>query len=405
MKWYNEEVLKNDIHANFGRTYQQCTLSVMDTIADPDITFDEKGICNYYYDYLEAEKKTVFNGEIGAQKFRGIIEEIKKKGKGQQYDCILGVSGGVDSSYLAYLCKREQLRPLLVHFDNGWNSELAVNNIQNLVKKCGFDLYTYVMDWEEFKEVQKAYFRASVLDLEIPTDHFIFGALFEIAKKYKINTILSGWNTRTEFVMPKSFFFSRKFDALNLLDIVKKYGKLKKISKLPLLSFSSQLYNSLVRKTRLVSLLNYIDYNKAEVKEVLKSELEWRDYGGKHYESVFTRFYQGYILPVKFNIDKRKCHLSNLIFSGQLSRQEALEELKQPPYDPALQKLDFEYVAKKLDFTLEEFQAILETPPRSHYDFKTTEKYWKMYLKVVKLLKPLQLTFSKRADGRSKHKK
>ena len=205
--------------------------------------------------------------------------------------------------------------------------------------------------------------------------------------------------------MPKSFFFSRKFDALNLLDIVKKYGKLKKISKLPLLSFSSQLYNSLVRKTRLVSLLNYIDYNKAEVKEVLKSELEWRDYGGKHYESVFTRFYQGYILPVKFNIDKRKCHLSNLIFSGQLSRQEALEELKQPPYDPALQKLDFEYVAKKLDFTLEEFQAILETPPRSHYDFKTTEKYWKMYLKVVKLLKPLQLTFSKRADGRSKHKK
>jgi N-acetyl sugar amidotransferase len=390
MKWYDEEKLKSDDSANMGRPYQQCTISVMDTIADPNISFDEKGICNYYYEYLKAEKDTVFTGVQGEQKFRKAIQEIRNEGKGKEYDCILGVSGGVDSSYLAYLCKRENLRPLVVHFDNGWNSEMAVSNIQNLVKACGFDLYTYVMDWEEFKEVQKAYFRASVIDIEVPTDQFIFGALFEIARKYNIKTILSGWNTRTEFVMPKAFFFHRKFDASNLLDIVRKHGKIKKISKLPVLSFSGQLYNSLARKTKLVSLLNYIDYNKSEVKETLKQELGWRDYGGKHYESVFTRFYQGYILPVKFNIDKRKCHLSNLIFSKQLTREAALAELKQPTYDPALQKQDFEYVAKKLDFTVEEFQAILDAPPRSHYEFKTNEKQWKIYLKTIKALKPLQ---------------
>jgi hypothetical protein len=284
---------------------------------------------------------------------------------------------------------REGLKPLVVHFDNGWNSELAVKNIESVVKKCKFDLYTYIIDWKEFREVQKAYFKASVIDIEVPTDQFIFGALMRLSKKYNVKYILSGWNLRTEAVLPKSFFHERKFDAENLKDIVRKFGNVKNISKLPVTSFRDQLVDYLTGRIKIVSLLNYIDYDKSEVKDFLIKELGWRDYGGKHFESTFTRFYQGYVLPVKFNVDKRKAHLSNLIFSGQMTKSEALEELRKPAYDVELQKQDFEYVAKKLGWTKSEFEEILDLPVRSHKEFKSDNRYWRRYSRLTGVIKPL----------------
>ena len=367
--------------------YRQCTLSVMDNIADPDIIFDEKGICNYYYDYIKDEKLYVLKGEEGERKLKEVVASIKKDSKGSKYDCILGLSGGADSTYLALLAKQKGLNPLLVHFDYGWNSELAISNIENAVKKLNLDLYTYVMNWEEFKDLLRAYFKASVLDLDVPADHMIFGALYKTANKYGINTILSGNNIQTEHTLPKSWNYN-KFDIINLRNIHSKFGE-GSLNHLPALGLWQQAYYQLVKNIRSVQMLNFLEYNKAEVKQKITSELNWRDYGGKHFESVFTRFYQGYILPAKFHIDKRKAHLSTLIFSGQITKEEAMKELSNPTYDKNLQIDDKAYVAKKLGFTIDEFNAVLSQPNRKHEEFGTDVKQRAFYYSAMKSIQPI----------------
>jgi len=287
--------------------YRQCTLSVMDNIADPQIRFDEKGICNYFEMYQKAEEKYVSKNEAALTE---VVSRIKEAGINKDYDCITGVSGGVDSTYLCIQAKRLGLRPLVVHFDNGWNSELAVKNIENIVSKLGFDLYTLVVDWNEFKDVQLAYLKASVVDIEAITDHAIIATLYRLAKEKNIRFILSGTNIVTEFVLP-SFWIWNKYDSTNIKSIHKKFGTTK-LKSFPLLSMKQRHYYQQVKKIESIPLLNYLPYNKKDAKELITQELGWRDYGGKHYESVFTRFYQGYILPRKFHIDKRKAHLSVL---------------------------------------------------------------------------------------------
>jgi N-acetyl sugar amidotransferase len=366
--------------------YRQCSISVMDTIADPDITFDEKGICNYFYDYKKAEEKFVVKDD--AERKRRVeskIAEIKQRQKYQQYDCILGVSGGVDSTYLAYLAKQMGLRVLCVHFDNGWNSELAVKNIENIVSRLGFDLYTYVINWEEFRDIQLSYFKANVVDIEAVTDIAIFSCLDKICSEKKIKYLLDGRNVVTEEVLPPAWICK---DPENLVNIHKRFGSIP-IRNYPLLSRKRRLYIELNRPFENVKMLNWVEYNKAEAKKTIISELEWRDYGGKHYESVFTRFYQGYILPKKFGIDKRKAHLSNLIFSGQLSKQEALRELEEPIYPETQLKEDYDFVLKKLGFTHEAFEDYLAQPavPHSAYGFA---KPYSEYFPVLKLLKPFR---------------
>jgi len=348
------------------QSYRQCALSVMDTIADPDIRFDEKGICNYYYEYKKAEA-ALHKGDEGWAMLEKIADEIREEGKNKPYDCIMGLSGGVDSTYVAYLAKQLGLRPLAVHFDNGWNSELAVMNIENIITKLGFDLFTYVIDWNEFKDIQIAYLKASVVDIEAITDHAIFATLYRLAGEKKIKYILSGTNVQTENTLPKSWIFN-KHDHINIQSIHKAYGTLP-LKTFPFSNAKVKRYYQQVMGVRSVSVINYVDYNKKKIKELIQRELGWRDYGGKHYESVWTRFYQGYILPTKFKIDKRKAHLSDLIFGGQITKEEALEELKMPIYDPAQFKIDFDFVLKKLGLTEEEFNAIMQAPPRSHYDF------------------------------------
>ena len=369
--------------------FQQCTKTVMDNIADPYISFDKKGICNYYYEYFEKEKKHVKKGEEGAAFFNTKIAAIKADGKDKQYDCILGLSGGVDSSYLAYLAKKEGLRPLIVHFDNGWNSELAVKNIENIVSILGFDLYTYVINWEEFRDLQIAYLKASVIDIEAITDHAIKATLFKLAAKHKINYFLSGFNIVTEAILPSAWIFN-KSDAVNIKSIHKKFGTIP-LKTFPFLTAFHKRYYSVALKIESVPLLNYIDYNKEKVKEVLIKELNWKDYGGKHYESVWTRFYQGYILPEKFKVDKRKAHLSTLICSGQITREQALEELNQPIYDAEQLIIDKEFVLKKLDLDEITFNQLMQLSPCPHTHFET-EAY--SYFDKYPIFKPLKGIYS-----------
>src|SRR5580698_9252449 len=310
--------------------YRQCTLTVMDNIADPDITFDESGICNYYYEYQAAAKEDVLTGQPGKDKLNELAQRIRRDGRGSKYDCLIGLSGGVDSTYVAYLVKQLGLRPLAVHLDNGWDSELAVKNVENIITKLGLDLYTLVVNWEEFKDIQLAYLRASVVDIEVVSDHAIFATMYKLAKEQNIGYILSGTNIVTEYIMPKSWLY-KKMDFANLNDIHRRFGK-KKIRTYPTFDFKKHVYYSAFLKLTPISILNYVPYNKQEIKELIKKELDWRDYGGKHYESMFTKFYQAYILPEKFHIDKRKAHLSTLVCSGQITKEEALRELEQPLY-------------------------------------------------------------------------
>ncbi|MBX2924889.1 MAG: N-acetyl sugar amidotransferase [Chitinophagaceae bacterium] len=389
MKFYDEELLKADTAANNGRKYQQCKISVMDTIADPDITFDNKGISNYYYEYLIKEKQEVLKGAEGEKKLAEIVQLIKESGKGNKYDCITGVSGGVDSTYLAYMAKKLGLRPLIVHFDNGWNSELAVKNIENIISRLGFDLYTLVVDWEEFKDIQLAYLKASVIDIEAITDHAIIGTLYKLAAENNIKYILSGANVTTENTLPKSWIFN-KIDHINIKDIHDHYGTIK-LKTYPLFNSTKKRLYTKLKKITSVYLLNYLPYNKKDVKNIITTELSWKDYGGKHYESVFTRFYQGYILPVKFGVDKRKAHLSDLIFAGQISKAEAMEELKKPIYDSAQFSEDYEFVLKKFNLTEKEFEEIMNNPRKEHSEFKVEDSFWNKYpwLKPLKFISSL----------------
>lgn len=342
-------------------SYKQCSISVMDTIADPTITFDEKGISNYYYAYKNAEQHHTLTGNVAQQKVQEIVSTLKKNGKGKSYDCIIGVSGGIDSTYLCYKAKEFGLRVLCVHFDNGWNSQEAVQNIENIIQKCGFDLYTYVIDWEEFKDIQLSYFKAGVIDIEAVTDIAIFDSLDMICGQKKVGYILDGRNTWTEETLPR--IWTNK-NPNNLWAIHQKFGTI------PLNKYPSKFKNGkyVQPKGNFVSipLLNYLEYNKQKTKEIIAKELGWKDYGGKHYESVFTRFYQGYILPVKFNVDKRKAHLSNLIFSGQITKEAALAELEKPIYPPALLEIDKQFVLKKLGFSEAAFDAYMQAPIVEH---------------------------------------
>jgi len=374
------------------RPYQQCTISVMDTISDPNISFDEQGVCNYYNEYKAAESEFVLKGEEAGKKLKDIITAIKKEGKGKQYDCIIGISGGVDSSYVAYLTKLHGLRPLAVHFDNGWNSELAVKNIENLVTKLNIDLYTLVVNWDEFKDLQLSYLKASVVDIEVVTDHAITGAIGRLAKKYNVKYLLNGWNVVTEAIMPEAWIYNKN-DHVNLLDIHKKFGKVP-LKTYPVFNRFIKKYTQQVLGVQPVSLLNLVPYNKQDIKKFIQQEFDWRDYGGKHYESIFTKFYQAFILPKKFNIDKRKAHLSSMIFSGQITREAALEALKQPLYTAGELNKDLDFVLKKLGLSMAEFEALMALPVKQHTDYAIEKSVYNQY-PLLRFLKPVRDVFLK----------
>lgn len=349
-----------------NRPYQICTKSVMDTIADPDISFDENGICNYYYEYVSKAKHRLFHNQ--PDKLESILRNIKRAGQGKEYDCIIGVSGGVDSTYIAYLVKQWGLRPLAVHFDNGWNSELAVKNIENTLKNLNIELYTYVIDWEEFKSLQLGFLKSSTPDGEIPTDHAIIALLFKVANEKDIKYIINGNNFETESVMPVTWSYGH-IDWKYIRTINRKFGASRQLKTYPFLTPLKYVFYTFIKQVKILSILNYVKYDKEIAMDLIGKELDWKYYGGKHYESVYTRFFQGYILMEKFQIDKRKAHLSALIFSGQLTREKALDELKKTAYSRELLSEDKTFVLKKFNLTENEFERIMAAERRTfkHY--------------------------------------
>jgi len=365
----------------------------MDNIADPDILFDENGVSNYFNEYKKLENEHVFKGKEGETKLEELIKKIKEDGKNKQYDCVTGISGGVDSTYLVWMAKKWGLRPLIVHFDNGWDSEIAVNNINNIIKNTGFDLYTIVVDWEEFRDLQLAYIKASVVDIEVPTDHAISGTLQRLAAKYNVKYVLSGNNVVTEAILPRSWIYNKN-DYVNLQNIHKKFGTIP-LKTYPLFGLREKYIYEMGKGIQTFKPLNYIDFSKASAKQVISKELNWKDYGGKHYESVFTKFYQAYILPYKFHIDKRKPHLSNLIFSGQMTKADALAELQKPLYEETELKQDKEYVLKKFGLSPESFENLMKQERVEHDVFGKQKPLADTY-RFLKILRPLKKLFPDR---------
>lgn len=362
---------------------RQCSKCVLDQNDDPEMTFDQQGVCNYcsYYDDLRAQ--VLLKEPARSNKLNQIVQQLKQDGKGKEYDCIIGISGGVDSTYLAYFVKQLGLRPLAVHLDYGWNSELAVKNIESILQRLGISLYTYVVDWEEIKDLQQAFLRASVVDIELINDFAIAACLFNAAVKFKIKHVIHGWNVATEGgKLPNGWTWS-KYDQMNILGIHRKFGK-KKLRTYPRLSAWKKLYLERSGKVNMFGILNYTDFDRNTVKDLLVNQLEWRDYGGKHFESIFTRFYQGYILPKKFGIDKRKFHLSVLVCSGQLTRQQAMAELDEAYYPDEIMKADREFVLKKLDISEEEFVSIMQQPRVPHAAYGSYHD--KVYPRITRAL-------------------
>lgn len=342
--------------------YRICTRCVMDT-SDPDITFDNAGLCNHCLRYEGLVQKHIPTGEAARELLTRLIQRVQRGNERKKYDCIIGVSGGVDSSYVAYKVKELGLRPLAVHVDNGWDSELAVKNIENLLKILGIDLYTEVLDWEEFKDLQLAFLKASTPDSEIPTDHAIFAVLKKMAREIGVKHIIAGMNIRTETHLPAAWSQGH-FDWKYIKSVHDRFGRVK------LRTFPHvNLVEARLLFRDVINLLDYLDYVKRDAMEVLEGQLGWRYYGGKHYESIYTRFYQGYILPKKFGYDKRRTHMSSLICSGETTRSEALQVLEQDSYPAALQEADREYVIKKLGIDETEFRAIMDAPARSYWDY------------------------------------
>jgi N-acetyl sugar amidotransferase len=357
----------------------------MDT-TDPEIKFDDNGNCNNCNSALELAGKIWFPGKEGEKALDRMFDKIKHEEKGKEFDCIIGLSGGVDSSYLAYLTVKKGLRPLVVHVDCGWNSEQAVKNIENIVKILNIELHTFVVNWEEMKDLQRAFFKASLPDQDIPQDHAIFAALYNFADKNNIRYVLNGYNFATESILPDSWGYLA-MDYRHIRSVHSNFGE-KKLQDYPHVNFFQRyIYFTLIRRMKIINPLNYINYRKNEAIQILKNELGWQYYGGKHYESRFTKFFQSYYLPLKFNFDKRRAHLSSLIISGEISRSEALKKMEEELYSEKEINYDLEYVAKKLDWSAKEFREIINLPPNRHKDFATNESLFNFGIKSKEYLK------------------
>ncbi|MFH1684303.1 MAG: N-acetyl sugar amidotransferase [Candidatus Margulisiibacteriota bacterium] len=315
---------------------------------------------------------------------------MKEEGRNKEYDCIAGVSGGLDSSYALYKVKNLGLRPLAVHLDNGWNSELAVSNIEKLCGGLKVDLFTQVIDWDEFRDLQRSFFKAKVIDIELLTDHAIVSLLYKVASRRRVKYLLAGTNFNNEGMRIPPSWNHFKLDARNILAIHKKFGNGKRIKTFPLMGLAEYYRHLYLDRINWISILDYMAYEKDDAIKTLGTEAGWRPYEKKHYESVFTRFYQGYILPVKFNVDKRKVHYSTLICSGQMTREEALELMKKPAYaDAALLAEDKKFVLKKLGFSEDEFREYLDSSAVPHAAYASSVKLYYRLQRIAALIQRL----------------
>lgn len=355
----------------------------MDT-SDPEISFDDAGVCNHCHEY-DRVAALYPHGEAGRHALEKFAEVIRERGRGKEYDCLIGLSGGVDSSYIACLVKDLGLRPLAVHFDSGWDSEVAVRNVERVVTTLELELHTFVVDWDEMRDLQLAFLRAGVPNCDIPTDHGFTAVLWQTAVREKIQYIISGANFWTESHLPTSWGYSSR-DLRHLKSVHSRFGThpLVKFPQLPM--WYDVGYCRAIKRIQKFDPLNYLTYVKADAMRDIEGRLGWQYYGGKHFESVFTRFFQACYLPRRFGFDKRRAHLSSLILSNQTTRAVALEEVSHPPGATKQSEHDCVYVAKKLGISPAELTRIMAEPPRSHRDFASNQLAFRAITKLRGLL-------------------
>jgi aminotransferase len=361
-----------------------CSRCVMDTTA-AEIVFDSVGVCNFCHQ-VEAYKNTIWRPE-DRNALNAKIREIKTAGKGKKYDCIIGLSGGVDSSYLAHLVVCEfGLRPLAIHVDAGWNSEIATQNIEVLVRELDIDFYSEILDWKSVQELQRAYLFSGIANLDVPQDHAFFTVLYKMVHKHKVSYFLTGGNMATESILPQSWGYDA-MDSANLKDIYSKHGRGKKLDYPTYSQFKRYIWDRYITKVQVPRLLDLYPYNRGDAILLLQSNYGWKNYGNKHDESIWTRWFQSYYLPTKFGFEKRKAHLSSMINSQELTREEALEELQQPLYDEIQLKNDTKFILNKLDVTKTEFEAIMASENSVFDDYKSAIWIRKIIDKIKKLIR------------------
>lgn len=365
--------------------YKICSKTIMDN-SDPGITFDEFGISDHYHDFQKFVKPNWKTDDAGKNKLNSLINKIKKDGIGKEFDSILGLSGGVDSSYLLHKAVTEWgLRPLVFHVDGGWNSELAVHNINVMVQKLGVDLYTEVINWEEMKDFQLAFFKSGTPHLDIPQDHAFIATLYHFANKHNIKYILNGGNISTECIQHPLEWIYYGTDMYFIKDIINQFGTLE-MRTYPFSSiFFHKIFLPYIKKVKVVKPLNFIPYFKNEAISLLVKEYDWKPYDLKHGESIFTKFFESYWLPERFGFDTRKIYLSSLILTGQMTREEALEVISKPAYDQSKIDEEFNYIATKLGITSAELMHYFKMPKKYYTDYKNLNSIFKMGAKVVNL--------------------
>jgi len=368
------------------RKHQVCTNCVMDT-TDSNIVFDDEGVCDHCNTFYKDIKPNWHTDDKGAAAIEATVAKIKEEGKGKDFDCIMGMSGGIDSSYLLYLAvKKLGLRPLVFHVDAGWNSQEAVNNIERMVDQLGLDLYTEVIDWEEMKDLQLAYFKAGVSNTDTPQDHSFFATMYKFANDHKVKYILTGGNYSTECVRNPLEWMYYQSDSIQLKDIYKQFGS-GKLKNFPITNIIwHKVYLPYVKGIKLIRPLDFMEYNKEAATQFLVDEFGYQRYPQKHFESRFTKFYEAYWLTEKFGYDTRKVQYSSLILTGQMTREEALEQLKSPAYNPETIKDEFEYIATKLGISVEELQGYMDAPNRKNSDFKSQESMYSIGAKVMRMI-------------------
>lgn len=363
-----------------------CSRCVMDT-TDSKISFDSVGVCDHCRTF-DSAILPVWNMGSGREfELQKIVSNIRREGKGKDFDCILGMSGGIDSSYLLYLVtKKLDLKPLVFHVDAGWNTQMAVNNIERLVDGLGLDLYTEVINWDDMKKLQLAYFKSGVPHIDTPQDHAFFATMYKFASDHGIKNIITGGNYSTECVRnPKEWMYYQS-DSIQLRDIYKKHGTT------PLTNYPTtnilwhKVYLPYIRGIKLHRLLDYFPYNKEEATQFLVDNYGYERYPQKHFESRFTRFYESYWLPEKFGYDTRKVQFSSLILTGQMSREEAIEKLARPAYDPETIHLDFEFIANKLSITSDQLKMYFNAPNKTYLEYANQETFYNFGAKVFRYL-------------------
>jgi len=351
--------------------HQICTNCVMDT-SDSKIVFDEKGVCDHCNSFYRHTLPNWHTDEAGRHELDAIVAKIKRAGEGRDFDCIIGMSGGIDSSYLTYVAKEQLgLRPLVFHVDAGWNSQIAVNNIEKLVDGLGLDLYTEVIDWEEMKDLQLAFFRSGVPHVDTPQDHAFFATMYKFASQFDVRYILTGANLSTECVRNPVEWMYYQSDSTQLRDIHRRFGT-RPLVNFPVTSILwHKAYLPYVKRIKVVRPLNHVQYLKQAAVEFLRDRFGWQPYPQKHFESRFTRFYESYWLPKRFGYDVRKVQFSSLILTGQMTRADALAKLRELPYDEATIAQEFGFVATKLGISVAELQGYMEAPKKSYRDYRS----------------------------------